>query len=366
MVRSSSLALVASFAASVVLAAPAKYRVPAPINKSPTFFPQGLDFLLIGDWGSPADKSDQYNVAQVMEKWAVEERSQLVISLGDNFYVGGNFSYDGVQNATDPKFNVLWRDVYQGALAKLPWWMTMGNHDWYIPGSNIAEVQYGKTDRQWYLPDYFYTKRVQIDNGAHATFVFVETDLLNYGYNGKSKTQMKDNFINAGWTTANHTMEKQLAWVDKALEEANKDPWVFVIAHHPTFTCGDDVNGSANMTSLLKVIDKWHPTAYINGHHHTLAYFHTPETLQLQIGSGGKIDAACAPLSNNSVGFELANTYGFGHAKLTHKEFRIDLISEADEVVLSTAVRPRKPVTGVKADTTWAVQKGDPAISVTK
>ncbi|KAJ1547357.1 hypothetical protein HK405_006063 [Cladochytrium tenue] len=303
-----------------------------------------MDFLIIGDWGQQKDYTDMVGVAKVMDKWADWYDSKLVVSLGDNFYLGGNYTYDGVLSVNDTKFDTLWRDVYDGpALSQLPWWFILGSHDWYTNYSNTFEMEFAQEHKEsWFQPNYFYTRRIKID--SH---------------------NMSFNFDLAGWNQSVHTAEKQLAWIDKALEDANGDDYVFLMGHHPTFTCASDVSSSVHMLDVLALIEKWQPTAYVNGLHHTAAYYFTNggATLQLQIGNGGNADTACTPVDSSAVGFELANTYGFGHARITPKEFRIDLVTELGEVALSTMLMPRTPVVGASANTTYLVKDCDAAVA---
>jgi hypothetical protein len=69
-----------------------------------------FDFLVVGDWGG-ADVSNgihRMKIANVMEQWAEKSGSEVVLSVGDNFYAGGRFDYDGVISKDDPKFHEIW------------------------------------------------------------------------------------------------------------------------------------------------------------------------------------------------------------------------------------------------------------------
>jgi hypothetical protein len=338
----------------------------------------GADFLVVGDWGNQADYTDMVNVATQMNTWASNYNSKFVLSLGVNFFKGGIYNYDGVQSinglptsmsVNDPKFSVLWKDVYLGtALAPLPWWLDLGNHDWYTLNSPFYEMQY--QDPNWNLPDYFYVQRFALPQSKHATIIHLDTDLLFYGYSGKSSTDMATNFTTAGWLATANTSQKQLAWIDKALETANQDDYVIVVGEHPIFTCGSDVTGSVHMTDLYALIQKWKPTAYMNAHHHTLAYYLDGSTLEIQSGSAGNVDAACAPVTPPTCtmggtvcsGYELPNTYGFAHAQLTGSDFSIEFVKETGVSWKQTSLGPRTPVTGVTATLTPLPGSGDPSI----
>ncbi|KAJ3190771.1 hypothetical protein HK101_008369 [Irineochytrium annulatum] len=349
--------------ASLVGAAPAApAAAKSTIIKTPSSFPNGMNFMILGDWGNQDDITDQQGVADSMRSRAKTYNSDLVISVGDNFYAGGDYSYDGVQSDDDDKFTTLWSNVYKGHLSSIPWWVTLGNHDWYSRGSPKYQYAFAKSNSLWYLPAYFYVQRVALDAGAHASFIFIETDLLFYGFNGKKKVEK--NINDAGWSDSKHTVQKQLAWIDASLEDANADEFVFVIGHHQIFTCASDVESAEHMSSVADLIAKWQPTAYINGHHHTLAHYTYPnQTLQLQVGSGGNVDTGCAPVDPSVPGQEVANVYGYAHATLNSTRFAVDFISESDEVVMSTAAGKRVPVVGQKADRTYLPKVGDESIS---
>lgn len=392
----------------------------------------GADFLVIGDWGNQADITDVQNVANVMDTWASNSNSNFVNSLGSNFYEGGTFDYEGVLSTDDPKFDTLWKNVYSGAaLSKLPWWLLMGAHDWYqgaaallcttgqqlvngactpppctpqqvlqngvcvaacpnggealinsscvaVVGSPAYEMHH--QDPNWNIPDYFHVQRFALPDSKHATVIYIEDDLLFYGYPGKK--MMAANFQASGWTPAAHTIEKQLAWIDKALETANGDDYVLVLGNHPVFTCASEADTRADVAlvaqdlahgddpgvmSVGALINKWQPTAYLNAHHSTLAYYLTNSTLQnstlqIQVGSGGNLDPTCAPLAGATAGAELANTYGFAHAQLTGSEFAIEFVTEAGASWMQTSIPPRTPLVGVQANTTWLPPVGDPSI----
>ncbi|KAJ3286445.1 Tartrate-resistant acid phosphatase type 5 [Rhizoclosmatium sp. JEL0117] len=321
----------------------------------------GLDLLVIGDWGNYANLKDQKKVADVMDIWAKEQGSTAVLSLGDNFYQtkGTPYDYEGVAEPNDKKFVDLWSAVYSGkSLAKLPWWMVLGNHDWYLNKSQIYSMQYNHPN--WQIPDFFYTKRVQIDAGVYASFIFVETDLLNYGWNS-TKQDLGRNFKLQGWDA--NTAKKQLAWLDNALSQANNDQYVFVVGHHTGFACAWDVDNSVSMKDVTALVNKWNATAYINGHHHTFAYYYTNKgnTLQVQTGNGGNIDNGLCVPSSVAPGQELTNTFGFAHLRITAAAAAFDFVTANNEVAFTASIGQRKPAKAV-ADTTNLPPAGDVSI----
>ncbi|ORY37019.1 Metallo-dependent phosphatase, partial [Rhizoclosmatium globosum] len=259
------------------------------VNVLSTYTPipgPALDMLVIGDWGTDVD--DQFNVAKQMERWASALQSDKVISLGDNFYQG-DATYDGIATANDVKFITYWKNVYNGTyLSTLKWWTVLGNHDWYSVGSDAYELMFN--DDKWVMPDFFYIKRKQVDDGVFATFIFIETDLFEYGVQAKNKG-MQQNFASQGWDQ--NTNLKQLAWIENAIAQSNKDQYIIVVGHHPTYTCAGDVTD--DLGSLYNIINTWNVSAYMNGHSHSMAGYLTNNnrTLQVQAGSGGQTSSTC-------------------------------------------------------------------------
>ncbi|KAI9344362.1 Metallo-dependent phosphatase-like protein, partial [Obelidium mucronatum] len=295
--------------------------------------PKAVDYLIIGDWG--ALSANLSNVATTMNTWAESTSSQAVISTGDNFYSGaGALSYDGIQTADDAKFTQIWANVFNGTYLKtLPWWTVMGNHDWNGAGSATSELEHQGAN--WVLPDYFYTKRIEVDTGVYASFIFIETDLLYYNFTGYTAA-MAAQFTAVGWNAESNTVAKQLAWIENAIAAANNDAYIFVVGHHPIYTCQGNAQ-TKFMPTLLSYINKWNVSGYMNGHEHSLAGYLTNNgsTLQIQSGSGGKLDKACAPLDQTFTAGNETLSYGFAHLRLTKTKATVDWVSETGSTVLT-------------------------------
>jgi hypothetical protein len=51
------------------------------------------------------------------------------MAVGDNFYTGGKYNYEGVISHLDEKWDSMWTQVYGGSLSQVPWHAVLGNHD---------------------------------------------------------------------------------------------------------------------------------------------------------------------------------------------------------------------------------------------
>jgi tartrate-resistant acid phosphatase type 5 len=129
---------------------------------------------------------DQFAVAKQIEIAAVKYNATLLVTTGDNFYEAG------VENDTDPKWQTVWRDVYNTPkLSKMPWWVTLGNHDRYAKTRGQGQIDYYTKghDARWYLPNPWYTKTLQLANAVSTPsldrlFTFVASVTLVNGMIG--------------------------------------------------------------------------------------------------------------------------------------------------------------------------------------
>jgi tartrate-resistant acid phosphatase type 5 len=179
-------------------------------------YPKSLDFFILGDWGAH-DSPGKDLVSAAMAQRAAQlhpgaapgdaSTSTFVVSTGDNFYLSSRFPYEGLANSTDPKFAAVWRDAYPGT-SHLPWLGCLGNHDWY--GDVQAQLDLTRTQDSWMIPALFWTTSMAIQPGPgqssrtalNVAFVFVDTNLLYYGYEGDDrpeKARMKENFLHFGY-----------------------------------------------------------------------------------------------------------------------------------------------------------------------
>lgn len=186
-----------------------------------------ISFLILGDWGNLEVLNQSRQNAIAMNKVAKEHSAQLVMTVGDNFYDNGTSS------TTDPLWKSAWTDVYGfDYLGKLPWWAVLGNHDWVT--NPMSEIEYSSINPNWILPDFF-SERILSFAGFTAVFLFIDTDLLNYGYSGfRNDSTMFERF---GWTKDNNTAEIQLEWIDTKLANNSKADFLFVVGHHNLGTC---------------------------------------------------------------------------------------------------------------------------------
>lgn len=306
-------------------------------DPSPSAVPSASDFLsflVIGDWGEPSNVEKEKGNGVAMNVIANGNAASFVIGVGDNFYSAG------VEDAADSKFKEVWDDVYNGdAIKNLPWYVVMGNHDWY--GNSRGQLEYAKINSRWIMPDFFYTKVFKAGS-KQVAIIFIDTNLFHYGYGGTGDlkypgNRLLPNFEAQGWTEKEQTLEKQLAWVEDQLKmHSSTASYIFVAGHHDLVTCSNNATGMLRLKTLL---ENYRVSAYLFGHRHALGFAKLNNVMYVQSGAGGQTEAACTspPLSTGVTSFwSKGDIFGFASIIINGSSFAVDYIQNDGSHLYST------------------------------
>jgi acid phosphatase len=290
-----------------------------------------LAFLAMGDWGEPGNLNQLRKVANVMNQACERTGAQFVTALGDNFYSAG------VNSINDPKWKTVWEDVYKGKVGTMPWYVVMGNHDWY--GNHRAQIEYSRVNSRWIMPDYFYDREFVFGN-TKAAILFLDTDLLFYGYKGTGDpnypgNQLKPNFEKMGWTESSGEFEKQLQWVQDKLRYYQYVHHLIVVGHHDMVTCGTPSYG---MQKLKELFDQYRISAYVYGHKHALGSAKSGNTWYFLTGAGGQTMNSCS--QNGAWG--AGNRFGFMIVKLYADQLVAEFIDDSGSILRTEVAGARK------------------------
>lgn len=210
-------------------------------------------FFVLGDWGRRG-KQHQQEVADQMITQSKKLNAQFLVAVGDNFYD------DGVQSVTDSHWAESYTNVYKELATKTDWYVALGNHDYR--GKPEAELAYHSINPRWNLPSRYYSKVVTTADGQKVLLLFIDSNPFVKDY------YAKDNMpeIKTQDTAA------QRIWIEKTLAES-KEPWKFVIGHHPVYSSSPKHGNTVELVEMLKpMLDKYHVQAYIAGHDHDLQH----------------------------------------------------------------------------------------------
>ncbi len=129
-------------------------------------------FIALGDAGEGNDA--QFAVADVVEQVCAARGCEFVLYLGDNFYdVGVDSTMD--QQFQD-KFEMPYADL------DLPFYITLGNHDYGTLGNEWAksqyQIEYTEFSDKWTMPNEWYSF-----DAAHVTFISLDSAALFWNHN---------------------------------------------------------------------------------------------------------------------------------------------------------------------------------------
>jgi len=240
----------------------------------------GKTFISIGDWGGAALEEGQYAentdiVATQLGKSAEALNAEFIISTGDNFY------WCGIQNSSDYQVKVSWVDPYKAASLQVPWYVSLGNHEY---GYNVdAQLELANIYDNWVLPGRYYTKRVEITSGVYVTFIVIDSSPCVAEYrssNPRGWDPCGEYYPTCSIVGGSDPFEgpckfheniiaqdcgAQLTWFKEQLAAAPAGDWLIVIGHHPL----DELNVEDFVTPLQ---DNGFDL-YLNGHAHTLTQY---------------------------------------------------------------------------------------------
>lgn len=216
----------------------------------PVFAAAGTDkrvrVLAFGDFGDGSDA--QRTVAGAMRQFHARQPFDFALTLGDNFYSTGMASPD------DARWKTWWADLYDPL--GIPFYATLGNHDWGQPNSPAAEIVFSAKSPSWRMPAAYYTF-----TAGPAQFFALDTDVIS---------------------------EKQITWLTDALD-TSQARWKIVYGHHPIYSEGQHEDNNVKIAQLLPVLRN-RADIYLAGHDHDMQHLRPEGRLNFFVaGSGGKL-----------------------------------------------------------------------------
>jgi predicted MPP superfamily phosphohydrolase len=287
--------------------------------KQLTLGSKSLNFLVISDWGrdgiNDVDKKTpgQLKVAKQFSTTANEIKASFVVTCGDNFHG------KGVSSITDPLWNVNFENVYADKSLMIPWYVTLGNHDY--EGNVEAELEYAKTSKRWIQPARYYTFTKKLPDSTEVLFVVLDSSPLVQEYNNA-----KDGHHIKGQNTA-----LQLRWCDSVLSKSSAK-WKLAFYHHPAYSASS-THGSTKeiQDTFVPLFEKYRVDACFSGHDHDLQHSRPDNSTVEYFGTGGGSDTRPAGQADFTK-FSKASL-GFGVVSLTQSTMRFSFVNDKGEQV---------------------------------
>lgn len=222
---------------------------------------KSVNFYVANDLGRNG-YYDQKPIAELMGRMAETVGIECVAAPGDVHH------FEGVRSTQDPLWMTNYELIYSHPELMLDWFPTCGNHEYR--GNTQAVLDYSGVSARWNMPAKYYTKVLE-DDGVTVRLVFIDTTPLIDKYRKDT-----EKYPDAG----KEDMDKQLAWLDQTLAQANEN-WVIVLGHHPVYAYTDKSDKErADMQKRLNPILLKHKNVamYICGHIHNFQHIRKPGT----------------------------------------------------------------------------------------
>jgi len=220
---------------------------------------QSVNFIAIGDWGREGQYL-QKETADEMGIYAEKNKTDFVITVGDNIY------NTGVKGTDDPKWQTCFEQVYTAPSLEIPWYASLGNHDYY--GNVQAQIDYSGISKRWQMPARFYNFEKRVDSNTTLLIVMIDSNPLLRGYRDMKKDGAYDSFIDE---INSQDPDRQLSWIDSVLSNSNAK-WKIVAGHHPVYTGGEHGNSKDLIEKLEPLLEKYKVDMYLAGHDHDMQY----------------------------------------------------------------------------------------------
>ncbi|MBM3843185.1 MAG: hypothetical protein FJ397_07990 [Verrucomicrobia bacterium] len=226
-------------------------QIPGFLLKPPPLFrvkPDSPAARVVGFGDFGVGREAQREVARAIADFHAREAFDAGLTFGDNFYPAGMTSPE------DPRWQDQWEKVY-GPL-RIPFYATLGNHDWVGSDSPAAQLLYARQSASWKMPALYYTYTV-----GPVQFFAVDTTVYT---------------------------ERQLAWLRDAIDRS-RARWKIVYGHHP-ISVAANTNRSAYVEAArakLFPVLRHRVDAYFCGHHHSLGHMRPEDGVHFYVVGGG-------------------------------------------------------------------------------
>ena len=272
---------------------PAFLRVPPPVfSVKPQ--DQPVRVLAFGDFGNGSEA--QKTLAQTMLAYQRATPVDFAITTGDNFYSVGMLS------TADPRWKTWFEDLY-GALG-IPFYASLGNHDWGHPDSPAAEIMYAPSSASWRMPSPYYTF-----TAGPVQFFALDTQSIALS-------------------------DKQLQWLDAELAKSTAR-WKIVYGHHPIYSGGNYEDRPDLIARLLPILrDRAH--IYVCGHDHNLQALKSDGGVRFFVAGGG--GAGLYPLREYERSIFATSGHGFAIIDANASRIKVSFVDITGKTVYEETI----------------------------
>jgi hypothetical protein len=311
-----------------------------------------------------SDARPQFFVADQMRKYAPRSKPRFFLNGGDNFYFGGldiicgQHPMNTTHERTRVQFDGVFEKMYSGAYMEVPWFSTMGNHDFGGRKFNAAwdqQIAYtwstaNTSTQRWYLPGMYWHQRVNYPTKNFTVDIFMldtnKGDAKHFSADAGHNicgtfNDRRNNCEKAGGPSSMYSCQgwfqnlwnTQSAWLEKHLEKADSD-WQILVTHFPP----------ENFRGWIKPLHKKYGIdLYVGSHRHSQELHMNTNWLEglnyVIAGGGGGITSEFNPGWDNRG----QRQYGFMDVTINKTHMKVDSINEHGKIVDTAYIEPRPP-----------------------
>jgi len=242
-------------------------------------------FVALGDYGvgvrSDSESSRrQRRVAEVLDHVVADDDVRFVISLGDNIYQGEQGHVDDESGGEDDDWWSSFFQPYRYALARVPFFPAIGNHDTTdTEGSDdraqlednfhLHERFHDKSDRTSVEPGLFY----RLHYGRDLQLVCLDTSL-----------DSADEGVHRFFQAPGHQ-----EWLESTFDRPGVR-WQIPFSHHPMFCAGPSHHNDDEMSeTFMPLFDQAGVRLVLAGHEHNFQISEVGGRTYVVSGSGAKV-----------------------------------------------------------------------------
>jgi hypothetical protein len=263
-------------------------RLPSFLWDPPARFeakPAGSSVRIVAIGDSGTGSAIQESCAKTIARLHGQQPFDFGITLGDNY------QDDGPSSPTDPRWQKYWERFYPSI--GIPFYPTLGNHDWGNPAGPAAELLYRTPS--WKLPALYYTY-----TAGPVQFFVINTPLFS---------------------------ERQRLWLDRELK-ASTARWKVVYGHFQIYSAlrGDH---AILIRDLLPVLESNKADAYLCGHEHIFQHIKPQGGVHLFVNGATGAGARTARYKNYpNIVFMAENKPGFSVLEATGSALTVRFIGD--------------------------------------
>ncbi|MDK3255012.1 metallophosphoesterase [Blastococcus capsensis] len=251
--------------------------------------PAPVDFAVLGDYGvgvvvDAEGGRRQQRVAQVLDRLVDEPGIRLVVGTGDNVYRAQAGRARGETGGEDDDWYSSFYQPYRYALARVPFYPAVGNHD----TSDTEAADDREQMRDNFLTDLRFSPEAAGERASADPGMF-----YRFGFGADVEFVCVDTSL-ADPLPSEHFFEspKHRDFLDRAFpaDDPGGPTWRFPFSHHPTYCAGPHHPNTEKMIEkLVPLFRRSGVHAAFAGHEHNFQLSRVDGIDYFLTGAGGKV-----------------------------------------------------------------------------